>query len=171
MLGNLRTVTVQRGVRGRGTVFISSRFEVNHLLQWHFRFARSNVSRWWGSGHFPPWRFLSLSSDPQLISLWSPYALAKSSKLPLAHSCYLLLFLGWKGKSSHPGSILGKLWKCPSSRFLSFEVLTSCTQRTAGRRGDIRQCRNAGQWALSFRAYTYSNVFTSCTKGCWNIAK
>lgn len=63
-------------------VFIFIHFEGNHLRHWHYRFARSNLSQQGGSGHIPPWRFLFLSSDLKLISLWSPYALAKSSKLP-----------------------------------------------------------------------------------------
>lgn len=90
-----------------------------------------------GSGHIPPWMFLSLSSDPRLISLWSLYALARASKLPLAHSCYLLY--SWDEHPGKPCPLISRLW---SAHFL-FNLLYAVDWH----RNDIKQCKSAGQWA------------------------
>lgn len=67
----------------------------------------------------------------RLISLWSPYALARPSKPPLAHGCYLFYFWDEKEKPLAQRAS-SKVLEMLLLLFLVFEVLTSCLQCTAG---------------------------------------
>lgn len=101
------------------------------------------ISHHGGSFPFPLIRDSSLSDlrmpwqDPQSF----PWHIVDISSIP-----------GMKRKNLSPSKHPGKFWKCSSPHFLSLKCSLPGLQWVEN---DIRQCKNSGQWALSFIALQY----------------